>query len=54
LGNITGVAVAITVGGPGAVFWMWVTALVGISTKFYTASLAILYRGYDDSGKLQG
>jgi len=54
LGNITGVAVAITVGGPGAVFWMWVTALVGISTKFYTASLAIMYRGYDDSGELQG
>ncbi len=54
LGNITGVAVAISVGGPGAVFWMWVTAVVGISTKFYTASLAIMYRGYDDSGKLQG
>ncbi|MBL6746153.1 MAG: alanine:cation symporter family protein [Pseudomonadales bacterium] len=54
VGNITGVAVAITVGGPGAVFWMWVTALVGISTKFYTASLAIMYRGYDDAGKLQG
>lgn len=54
LGNITGVALAITIGGPGAVFWMWITALVGISTKFYTASLAILYRGYDDSGKLQG
>ena len=54
LGNITGVALAITVGGPGAVFWMWVTALVGISTKFYTASLAIMYRGKDDSGKLQG
>lgn len=54
LGNITGVAVAITVGGPGAVFWMWVTALVGISTKFYTASLAIMYRGEDDDGVLQG
>ena len=54
LGNITGVALAVTLGGPGAVFWMWVTALVGITTKFYTASLAILYRGYDDSGKLQG
>ena len=54
LGNITGVALAITVGGPGAVFWMWVTAIVGISTKFYTASLAIMYRGKDDSGKLQG
>lgn len=54
LGNITGVAVAITIGGPGAIFWMWVTAIVGTSTKFYTASLAIMYRGYDDSGKLQG
>ncbi len=54
LGNITGVAVAITIGGPGAVFWMWVTAIVGISTKFYTASLAIMYRGKDDTGKLQG
>lgn len=54
LGNITGVAVAITVGGPGAIFWMWVTAVVGVSTKFYTASLAIMYRGLDDSGKLQG
>ena len=54
LGNITGVAVAITIGGPGAVFWMWVTAIVGISTKFYTASLAIMYRGRDDEGKLQG
>jgi alanine or glycine:cation symporter, AGCS family len=54
LGNITGVAVAITIGGPGAVFWMWVTAIVGISTKFYTASLAIMFRGKDDQGKLQG
>ena len=54
VGNITGVAVAITLGGPGAVFWMWVTALVGISTKFYTASRAIMYRGTDDAGNLQG
>lgn len=54
LGNITSVAIAITIGGPGAVFWMWVTAIVGISTKFYTASLAVMYRGHDDSGKLQG
>ena len=54
LGNITGVAVAITIGGPGAIFWMWVTAIVGTSTKFYTASLAIMYRGHDDAGKLQG
>ena len=54
LGNISGVAVAIATGGPGAVFWMWVTALVGISTKFYTATLAVMYRGRDDSGRLQG
>lgn len=54
LGNITGVAVAITVGGPGAIFWMWVSAIVGIATKFYTASLAVMYRGRDDAGHLQG
>jgi AGCS family alanine or glycine:cation symporter len=54
LGNVAGVAVAITMGGPGAVFWMWVTAIVGIATKFYTASLAVMYRGKDRSGRLQG
>ncbi|MGB5165136.1 MAG: alanine/glycine:cation symporter family protein [Woeseiaceae bacterium] len=54
MGNITGVAVAITVGGPGAIFWMWVTAVVGVATKFYTASLAVMYRGHDDAGHLQG
>lgn len=54
LGNISGVAVAITLGGAGAIFWMWVTALVGIATKFYTASLAVKYRGYDRNGHLQG
>lgn len=54
LGNLAGVAVAITMGGPGAVFWMWVTAVVGIATKFFTASLAVMYRGYDSLGHLQG
>lgn len=54
LGNISGVAVAITVGGPGAIFWMWVTAIVGVATKFYTASLAVMYRGPDDAGHYQG
>jgi AGCS family alanine or glycine:cation symporter len=54
LGNISGVAVAITMGGPGAIFWMWVTALVGITTKFYTATLAVKFRGPDRSGKMQG
>jgi len=52
LGNIAGVAIAISVGGPGAVFWMWVTAIVGVATKFYTASLAVMYRTEDADGKL--
>jgi AGCS family alanine or glycine:cation symporter len=54
LGNIAGVAIAISAGGPGAVFWMWVTALVGVATKFYTASLAVMYRGHDSQGVLRG
>lgn len=54
LGNIAGVAIAISVGGPGAVFWMWVTAIVGVATKFYTASLSVMYRGEDAQGVLQG
>ncbi len=54
LGNIAGVAVAITIGGAGAIFWMWVTAIVGIATKFYTATLAVKYRGADRSGRIQG
>lgn len=54
LGNIAGVALALTMGGPGAVFWMWVTALIGVSTKFYTATLAVMFRGRDSLGRLQG
>jgi AGCS family alanine or glycine:cation symporter len=54
MGNIAGVAVAISIGGPGAVFWMWVSAVIGMSTKFFTASLAIMYRGSDDAGSIQG
>lgn len=54
MGNIAGVAVAISVGGPGAMFWMWVSAIVGMSTKFFTSTLAIMYRGKDTSGELQG
>ena len=54
LGNIAGVAIAISTGGPGAIFWMWVTAIVGVSTKFYTASLAVMFRGRDDNGLLRG
>ncbi|MFW6347154.1 MAG: alanine:cation symporter family protein, partial [Cyclonatronaceae bacterium] len=54
MGNIGGVAVAITMGGPGAIFWMWVSALVGMATKFFTCTLAIMYRGKDSEGKMQG
>ena len=54
LGNISGVAIAIQMGGPGALFWMWVSAVVGMSTKFFSCTLAVLYRGKDDQGNLQG
>ena len=54
MGNIAGVAVAITIGGPGAVFWMWISAVIGMSTKFFTSTLAIMYRGKDSAGELQG
>lgn len=54
MGNIAGVAVAISIGGPGAVFWMWVSAVIGMSTKFFTSTLAIMYRGKDSHGKIQG
>ncbi len=54
MGNISGVAVAITAGGPGAIFWMWVSAFFGIATKFYTCTLAQMYRGRDSEGKLLG
>ena len=54
MGNVTGVAVAITMGGPGALFWMWMSAIVGMATKFFTCTLAILYRGRDSAGHTQG
>ncbi|GGW62269.1 AGCS family alanine or glycine:cation symporter [Winogradskyella epiphytica] len=54
MGNIAGVAVAISIGGPGAVFWMWISAVVGMSTKFFTSTLAIMYRGKDSAGEIQG
>jgi len=54
LGNISGVALAISMGGPGAIFWMWVSAFVGMATKYFTCSLAIMYRGKDSSGNIQG
>ena len=54
LGNISGVAIAINMGGPGALFWMWVAAFVGMATKYYTCSLSIMYRGKDSTGVIQG
>ncbi|WP_282162482.1 alanine/glycine:cation symporter family protein [Ulvibacterium marinum] len=54
LGNISGVAIAIYMGGPGVVFWIWITALIGMCIKFYSCSLSIMFRGKDSEGKLQG
>ena len=53
-GNIAGVATAIGIGGPGALFWMWCTALVGMATKYAEAVLAVNYRETDASGKKVG
>lgn len=53
-GNIAGVATAIALGGPGAVFWMWITALVGMATKYGEAVLAVRYREVDKRGRYQG
>ncbi len=53
-GNIAGVATAIAVGGPGAVFWMWVTAILGGATKFSEAVLAVKYRVTDEKGEKSG
>lgn len=54
LGNIAGVAVAIQLGGPGATFWMIVTGLVGMATKFTECSLACMYRKVDANGEVRG
>ena len=54
MGNIAGVAVAISIGGPGAIFWMWVSGIIGMSTKFFTSALAVMYRGVDSAGNKQG
>jgi len=53
-GNIAGVATAIFLGGPGALFWMWCTALVGMATKFAEAVLAVRYREVDENGNHSG
>lgn len=50
-GNLAGVAGAIAIGGPGAIFWMWISAILGMATKFAEATLAVRYRTRDDSGE---
>ncbi|MEM8770382.1 MAG: alanine/glycine:cation symporter family protein [Pseudomonadota bacterium] len=53
-GNIAGVAVAITLGGPGAIFWMWIVGLVGMATSFFECSIAQLYKRIEPSGDYRG
>jgi len=53
-GNLAGVAVALTLGGPGAIFWMWLVALVGMSSAFAESALAQLYKTRDDEGNYRG
>jgi AGCS family alanine or glycine:cation symporter len=53
-GNIAGVATAIATGGPGALFWMWVTGLVGMATKYAEAVLAVRFRTVDANGQMSG
>ena len=53
-GNLAGVATAITLGGPGAIFWMWMTALVGMATKYAESLLAVRYREVDENGVYKG
>ncbi|MGC9343498.1 MAG: alanine/glycine:cation symporter family protein [Bacteroidales bacterium] len=54
MGNISGVAVALAVGGPGTIFWMWISAFLGILTKYFTCTLAVMFRGKDSAGEIQG
>lgn len=54
MGNIAGVAIAISIGGAGAIFWMWVSALLGMATKFFEGTLAIMYKGKDKQGNTHG
>ncbi len=54
IGNIVGLATAITIGGMGALFWMWITALLGMATKYAEAILAVKYRVTDGNGEMCG
>ncbi|MBP5506117.1 MAG: alanine:cation symporter family protein [Bacteroidales bacterium] len=54
MGNIAGVAIAISIGGAGTIFWMWVSALLGMATKFFEGTLAVMFKGKDSAGVVQG
>ncbi len=54
VGNIAGVSTALFLGGPGAIFWMWVIGIVGMATKFAEASLGVKYRQVDENGEISG
>ena len=54
MGNIAGVAIALSIGGPGAIFWMWVSSILGMATKFFEGTLSVMYKGKDDTGETQG
>ena len=54
MGNIASVAIAIQFGGPGVIFWMWVAAILGMATKYFTCTLAVMYRTKDASGNVEG
>ncbi|MBP5637044.1 MAG: sodium:alanine symporter family protein, partial [Bacteroidales bacterium] len=54
MGNIAGVAIAIVVGGPGTVFWMWISAILGMATKFFEGALTIMYKGRTREGEARG
>ena len=53
-GNIVGVSTAVALGGPGAIFWMWVTGLVGMATKYSEGFLAVKYRHVNEYGEISG
>lgn len=53
-GNIAGVATAISLGGPGALFWMWITAFIGMATKFTECTLSLKFREIDETGEVSG
>ena len=54
MGKISGVAIAIFNGGPGVVFWMWITAIIGMCIKFYSCSLAVMFRSDTADIKFSG